>query len=156
MLWAERFRRRSLHFPILVGLFLICTAGLLLYVCSSTDCCICYQTTVGLDIRNNIVSGHLPTEIGLLTSLGNSYLIEPCACVDSHVTLTCFLFAAAYAYLGANWTGTIPSEVGLMTALRESDSCEYLCCGISADLMMLSAWCIPAQKTSAYSFQVGR
>jgi hypothetical protein len=119
MLLMECFRRRLRGFLILVS-HVVSISTCPLYLCVHW-CFAHYPTAVGLFIGSNAIDGHLPTEIGLLTSLGKLFELE----TSLRWLLWCgaHLLNVVYADFSMNnFAGTIPSEVGLMASLSKSDT----------------------------------
>jgi hypothetical protein len=85
------------------------------------------HSTDGLDLYNNSLTGKIPSEVGLMSNLGESSVVWllvvmiVLSCV-SHCTLmlACPIHSTAYFVLDSNsLMGTIPIEVGLLSKLSE-------------------------------------
>jgi hypothetical protein len=86
------------------------------------------HSTAYLDLDSNSLTGTIPSEVGLMSNLGESSVVWllvvmiVLSCVF-HCTLmlTCNFFSTAWLFLWRNsLTGTIPSEVGLLMKLSKS------------------------------------
>lgn len=78
-----------------------------------------FYSTVMLDLENNKLTGMVPSEIGVLTNLGKSYLFSMALSpTRSLITVLLDIHSAASLQLYNNeLTGAIPSEIGLLTML---------------------------------------
>jgi hypothetical protein len=99
-------------------------------VCHCTLMLACHiHSTVALHLSLNSLTGTIPSQVGLMSNLGESSVVWllvvmiVLSCVF-HCTLSCLLVifhsTAILTLFGNSLTGTIPSEVGLMSNLCES------------------------------------
>ena len=85
-------------------------------------------------LDNNVLTGLIPSEVGLMTSLtgfelGESIvepgILQPWQCCECVAIFDAQLFLLFIDALGPNTlTGLIPSEVGLLTSLTRLNLCE--------------------------------
>jgi hypothetical protein len=88
-----------------------------------------FYSTAELSLYNNSLIGTIPSEVGLMSILGESSVVWllvvmiVLSCVF-FIILSCLLvifYSTAYLGLFSNsFTGTIPSQLGLLTKLSES------------------------------------
>ena len=128
-----------------------------MYVISCLSCNLILNSTATLRLSFDTLNGTIPTEIGLMKNLGNTYcrlLLLP-ICPDMYVCSLLFciliLHSIEYLFLGINTLsgnsffgtvsntlmGTIPSEIGLLSNLGES-CCRFLLLPICPGMYVIS------------------